>query len=320
MSDRPAGAGSSIGNRVVVIGDVMTDVVTRPVGPPCPGTDTTATIACVPGGAGANVAHWLASFGATVTFVGAVGDDAAGRDAVRVLSDAGVDVQVTRVDEPTGTVVVLVDPADGERTFLSDQGANARLTAAPLPPDTAHLHISGYVVHAPSNRAVARAAIDDARRAAVTVSVDAASEAPLRQMGAGLFFEAIAGVDLLVVTLDECDALVGTRDPDAAIARLLPHVPTVVVKCGGAGVRAAGRAGTATCPAAPPAGPVVDRTGAGDAFMAALLAARMGGQPMEAAMAAGCRAAATAVATAGARPPAHPADAPSRHERPEPAT
>ncbi len=48
--------------------------------------------------------------------------------------------------------------------------------------------------------------------------------------------------------------------------------------------------------------PVVDTTGAGDAFAAGLLAARLAGAGPAAALAAGCEVAARAVARPGARP------------------
>jgi ribokinase len=47
---------------------------------------------------------------------------------------------------------------------------------------------------------------------------------------------------------------------------------------------------------------VLDSTGAGDAFAAGLIAARVSGAAPKEALAAGCRLAAQAVATPGARP------------------
>jgi sugar/nucleoside kinase (ribokinase family) len=59
--------------RLLVIGDVMTDVIVRPEGPLANGSDRRARIAFRPGGSAANQAAWLASFGAKVDFVARVG-------------------------------------------------------------------------------------------------------------------------------------------------------------------------------------------------------------------------------------------------------
>ena len=59
--------------RILVIGDVMTDVIVRPEGPLARGSDRRASIAFKPGGSAANQAAWLASFGVEVDFVGRVG-------------------------------------------------------------------------------------------------------------------------------------------------------------------------------------------------------------------------------------------------------
>ena len=49
--------------RVVVVGDVMSDVVATLTGPVAHGSDTPAAIVQHGGGAGANVAAWLARAG-----------------------------------------------------------------------------------------------------------------------------------------------------------------------------------------------------------------------------------------------------------------
>ena len=57
------------------------------------------------------------------------------------------------------------------------------------------------------------------------------------------------------------------------------------------------------CACPPRRRPRVDTTGAGDAFAAGLLAARLAAPAPAEALAAGCALAARAVVTAGARPP-----------------
>jgi sugar/nucleoside kinase (ribokinase family) len=112
---------------VVVLGDLMVDVVARMSAPLAVGSDTPAQVRARPGGAGANVASWLAVAGVPVTLVARAGDDAAGRGAVERLRGHGVTASVALdQDRPTGTCVVLVAPG-GERSMLPDPGANAAL-------------------------------------------------------------------------------------------------------------------------------------------------------------------------------------------------
>ncbi|MCB0880821.1 MAG: hypothetical protein KDC33_01195 [Thermoleophilia bacterium] len=290
--------------RTVVLGDVMTDVIARHHAPIAWGSDAPATVEHRSGGAGSNVAHWMAAHGVPVTLVVSVGDDAGGRAAVEELEGAGVDVQATVVpDLATGCIVALVD-ARGERTFLSDQGANARMSAPRLPADAGHLHVSGYAVHNAGNREMVREAIATARAAGLTASVDPASVQPLFATGPRTFLDVVRGVTMLVVTVDEAELLVGTRDPARATDALGEHADEVVLKLGRAGAVYCGNGVEVHLPAVEPPGPVIDSTGAGDAFLAALLAARARGAGPTAAVEAGCRAGALAATRVGARPPA----------------
>lgn len=118
--------------RVLVVGDVIDDLLVRPHRPIRPATDTPATITPSPGGSGANAAVWLARAGVRVRFVGRVGAADLARHA-GLLRAAGVEpVLVPDPRRPTGSIVVLLDP-DGERTMLTDRGANLGLRAADLP-------------------------------------------------------------------------------------------------------------------------------------------------------------------------------------------
>ncbi len=110
--------------RIVVLGDLVTDVVVSVREEIAPGSDASSSITTAGGGSGANVAAWLADSGADVVFVGAVGADPEGVMRVDELHELGVAVQVRRVSgAQTGTVVVIVTP-DGQRTMLPDRGAN----------------------------------------------------------------------------------------------------------------------------------------------------------------------------------------------------
>lgn len=288
---------------VVVLGDVMTDVVARVDRPLAPASDTPAAIRMRRGGSAANTAAWLGHLGVPVTFLGCVGDDAAGSDAAAALRAAGVEpaLYVAPDGVATGACVVLIDAA-GERTMLPDAGANALLPERPLP-GGAHLHVSGYSLLRAGSRPAARAALLAARDAGMTTSVDPASAAPLAEVGAAAFRDLVRGATTIVVTPDEAEVLTGARDPDAVVLELLRDHAEVVLKLGGDGARwASAEGGHAAVPAAPPDGPVVDHTGAGDAFTAAWLAARRAGRMPDAALAAACALAARVVTRQGARP------------------
>jgi ribokinase len=256
---------------LVVLGDLMVDVVTRTSGPLARGSDTPAQITVQGGGSAANVAAWAAWLGTPVALVCRVGDDERGRAAIAALR--GVDVRAAVDPErPTGTCVVLVEPG-GERTMLPDPGANdGPLAEIPL---GEHLHVVGYALLRDGPRPGALAAIERARAAGMTVSVDPSSWALMRR-------GAIPDVDLLL--------------PNEEEARLLPPGAGMVVKLGSGGARW----GDVHVTAEPVE--VVDTTGAGDAFAAGFLTARLGGAAPRDALAEGCRVAARAVAQVGARP------------------
>ncbi|MFI6263921.1 carbohydrate kinase family protein [Micromonospora sp. NPDC051006] len=292
--------------RVVIVGDILTDVVAVLAGPLATGSDTSAEIRFSGGGQAANTAAWIAAQGAPVTLVGAVGDDAAGRDRVAELADAGVDCAVQRVaGEVTGTVIVLA--GDDERSMISQRGANLRLTAEHVEealaavPDAGHLHLSAYTLLDAGSRGAGLRALAAARERGLSTSVDAASAAPLRRVGAAAFLAWVRDVDLLLVNADEATVLAGGLDPAAQARALSATARRVVVKRGAAGAVWVDRAATVSvAPARRVA--VVDVTGAGDAFAAGLLTAWLGGADPRAALARAGDLGALAVSTVGARP------------------
>lgn len=292
-------------SRVLVVGDLITDVVAVLGGPLATGSDTPATIRVTGGGQAANTAAWLAAEGVPVTMVGAVGDDDAGRDRVAELERIGVDCAVERhAGCPTGTVIVLT--GDGERTMITERGANLLLTARHVEaavagaPDARHLHLSAYSLLDAASREAGLRALAVARERGLTTSVDAASAAPLRRLGAGAFLSWVRGIDLLLVNADEAAVLAGGRDPAAQARALAAATRQVVVKCGAAGAVWADQATVSVAPArrVRPA----DVTGAGDAFAAGLLAAWLHGAEPRTALERAGELGARAVSTVGARP------------------
>ncbi|MFC6013226.1 ribokinase [Nocardia lasii] len=111
--------------RVVVLGSVNMDLVTRVGRRPAPGETVMGTeFVTVPGGKGANQAVAAARSGAQVRFVGAVGADGFGVELTATLVAAGVDVGLLRrVDGASGVASIVVD-AGGENSIIVVAGAN----------------------------------------------------------------------------------------------------------------------------------------------------------------------------------------------------
>jgi sugar/nucleoside kinase (ribokinase family) len=287
-----------------VVGEIMIDVLAHTSSAPAPGSDAPAVISDEDGGSGANLAAWLADLGVPVELVARVGDDARGATALGVLDAAGVTVRVARdPGRATGRCVVIVTP-DGERTMFPDPGANERLAVSDLDGLAwragDHLHVSGYSLLREGSREAALAALERARAGALTVSIDASSEALLLAIGPETFLSWLAPGDLLLANADEAAALTGQSEPHEALRALTERDLLVVVKRGPDGAVVGSGEQRWSTPAAPAENR--DTTGAGDAFAAGFLASWTRGADIEEALRLATRVAARAVSLQGGRP------------------
>lgn len=117
--------------RIVVVGSINMDLVTQAPRFVGPGeTILGERFLTVPGGKGANQAVAAARLGAEVTLVGATGDDAFGRQLRDGLAHERIDLRhVAQLrDCASGTASITV--ADGENQIIVVPAANARVTPA----------------------------------------------------------------------------------------------------------------------------------------------------------------------------------------------
>lgn len=289
---------------VVVVGDVMVDVVVRPVGPWAPNSDTPSAVDIAPGGSAANQAVALARAGARAHLVASVGDDPLGQAAAAALAGSGVDVHLSIVSGvSTGVVVAMVSPS-GQRSMFTDRGANLALAPSSLPQPLfrpgRHLHLSGYVLLDDANRAAGLAAWRLAGEVGMTRSVDSSSAGPLAGVGGDAFLEWTAGADLIFCNLDEGEVLSGRQGHEDVLGYLSLRCGQVVLTLGEQGALFSAGGGTRVHQRAQ-ARHVADTTGAGDAHTGTFLSYYLAGQGPEPALAAAARAAAAAVERAGAR-------------------
>ena len=255
---------------LAVVGDLVEDVVVWPDGPVRTGTDTPARVFHSRGGSAANVAVAAAALVPT-RWLGCVGPDPLGDRLLVELQDAGVEVRAQRRGR-TGTIVVLVDP-DGERTFLPDRGAAGELDAVdPAELDgVAVLHVPAYGLLGGRTATSVHALLDTAAARGVAVSLDASSWAVLRAYGLEAYRELVLRVRpvVLFANADEARELdLRTRPLEGVrVVRKDGPRPTTVVEADGTRLQV---------PVEPVDG-VRDSTGAGDAFAAGWLSARMEG-------------------------------------------
>ncbi len=235
---------------VTVIGDALLDVRVRPSGEVRFGANVPAAITTAPGGQGANIAVRLARRGVPVSLVCGLADDTAGAMARSELDDAGV--RVLPIPVPTtGTVVILGDPG-GERTMMSQRASFAgRLDRLEPAANPAWLIVSGYLLLEPDAAGLGDVLPDGARRVLAGCAVPADLLSAWRSTAAAI------APDLIVVNREEA------RDLELAESD-----GVVLTDAGGATARIGGVSAEATVV---PGDPVVDTTGAGDAFIAALV-------------------------------------------------
>jgi sugar/nucleoside kinase (ribokinase family) len=271
---------------ILVVGDVMDDLVVRPLGRIVPRSDTPADMERHPGGSGANTAAWLGHLGAKVRFAGRVGLADLRRHAT-ALERCGVDARLTgdpRIS--TGRIVVLTH----DRSMFTDRGANLALGADDLPDElldgVTFIHVSGYAL---LEKATRTAVLDLVARSGVPWSVDPASAAFVRDTG---FLSWTKGATICFPNEDEADVLE---------QGLLDAYEVLVLKRGSRGAQVL-RSGAEPVEVPNQPATEIDPTGAGDAFAAGYLAAMMRGAGDAACATAGVAAAAEAVGRAGARP------------------
>ncbi len=289
--------------KVLVVGDVMTDVVVKPEGPIAVGADTRAAIRVLPGGSGANQACWLAREGVETRFAGRVGTADLPREKI-LFAEYGVDARLgADATLPTGTLITLLSPQ--ERSFLTDRAANLNLCSDDLPEALLDgvdlLHVSAYALFEAGPRGAVLHLLAEAARRRIPVSVDPASYSFLAEAGPERFIEWTRGARFLFPNEDEAATLSGVEEPDAQLDFLTRLYPIAAIKRGAAGAIAGNSDGGRWSVSALPVD-VVDTSGAGDAFLGGFLGAYLKGEGIELALARGVALGAQSVTTVGARP------------------
>jgi ribokinase len=287
---------------IVVLGDCMLDIVMHTDAPVQQSSHCFAQASVSAGGSAANFAVWAARLGADVGLIAKVGDDVLGRSLLYDLEQEGVASGVVAGEQTTGLTLALVDQSGGW-TMLAARGATSALSVDDLDwtlLDRADLlHVTAYSFFEDAPREAALAAMKHVKKRGKLLSLDPSARSYLQRLGAEDFFAMAREVDIFFPNLDEGRVLTGEDQPQRVMDALLQHFPVVTLKMGADGALA----GTGDAIVHHPgfAVPVVDATGAGDAFAAAFVVTWLAHHDLSAALREGNRTAAGVVQVAGAR-------------------
>lgn len=230
-----------------------------------------------PGGKGSNQAIAARRLGGRVRFVGCVGNDRFGDQALDLWKAERVDAgAVRRVEAHTGLAFIVVGDS-GANAITVDPGANSHLR--PEDVESAREAIRGcgtLLTQLEIPPAAASAAAKLAAESGGTVILN-----PAPAVGASDLD--LSSVDIITPNEPEFEVLSGTTSIEQGSRALLSRGPeTVIVTLGERGAHVTTKDDSYRVPA--PWVKSVDATGAGDAFNGALAVALAEGEPIRAAV------------------------------------
>jgi fructokinase len=265
---------------IIALGELLIDFV-----PTVSGVTLTEAPAFVkaPGGAPANVAVGLARLGVASGFMGQVGDDAFGHYLAQTLRENGVDVSSLCFSAEARTALAFVSlRADGEREFMFYRHPSADMLYRPEDVDVEAIraakvfHFGSISLIGEPSRSATLCAVNVAREAGLLVSYDPNLRLSLWPDAEAARAGIMLGWTLAhVVKISEEElAFLAGEDlaglPPAVRRLWHPDLQLLVITRGASGCRYITESFTNDVPGFPVQ--AVDTTGAGDGFVAGLLA------------------------------------------------
>jgi sugar/nucleoside kinase (ribokinase family) len=265
---------------LLVFGDLNIDMIGRVDAWPTPGGECLCPqleLHC--GGVGANCALAIAPWGVNVRLLGCVGRDRFGDVLIEKLRKTGVDIRGVQRSARSLTGILYINVTrDGQRTFFGSRGANQFMgpphVAAGWLLAPAAAHLVGYSFLNPGPEKMARLILREFHARGKRVSLDVGME-PCKRIPKKII-GLLPRIDLLFVSSQEAVMLTGKSNPRESFLRLeRAGAREIVMKMGKRGCLISEGGILREVPSF--AVHAVDSTGAGDAFTAAFLQARLGG-------------------------------------------
>ena len=233
----------------------------------------------VAGGSAANTITGTATFGMESAFIGKVGDDDLGHLFKSDQAQCGIKSILLKGKQSSGRAMVFVTAPNAERTFAVYLGAALELVPEDLQPEWFegydYFHIEGYLVQ---NQATVRRAVELAKAAGCTISIDMASYNVVESNRTFLHDIIEKYVDIVFANETEAEAYTGLQ-PREALDEIAHQCRIAIVKVGkdGSMVRSGDEYQYIK---AWPAN-TIDATGAGDNYAAGFLYAHSLGMPLK---------------------------------------
>ncbi|GIO11207.1 ribokinase [Cohnella xylanilytica] len=281
---------------VLVVGSLNMDIVTRAPKFPLRGeTILGEEVRFVPGGKGANQAVAAARLGAAAVMLGAVGEDRFGEELTASLEGSGVRTGRLLVKPGTATGIASITLTPFDNNIVVVPGANGRLTRRDIEAAVDEFAAAAVVLlqlEIPLD-AVVRAS-ELAREHGVPVVLNPAPACELPP-------ELLANATYITPNRTELAALTGEEELEPAVDKLLAMGPEYAIVTLGSEGAAWKRRGEPLRQAEAYRVPVVDTTGAGDAFNGGLASALVRGLSVEESLRFAMKTAALAVTRFGAQ-------------------
>jgi sugar/nucleoside kinase (ribokinase family) len=272
--------------QVSIIGNINADIIARPVSAlPAPGTEQALdSIEFRVGGAGAIAALCLAALGIRTELLGCVGSDPLGRVLLDELAQAGVPLDAVAVGGATG-ICIATEAAERDRSFLIAPGSVSEFSFSQVPElaiCSRQVLVCGYFLIPALRDGGAARLLRQVRSRGGQTLLDTGWDPDGWPLAAKQeVLELLPWVSVFAPNESEAMAITG-EDSAQNAARALQQRSGgwCIVKRGAHGSLAVGPEGAEFAVAAPEVN-VLDTTGAGDAFNAGIVRARLEDLPWE---------------------------------------
>ncbi|WP_137791231.1 aminoimidazole riboside kinase [Bacillus sp. E(2018)] len=257
---------------VISLGEALVDFI--------PTDETNTTYQKSPGGAPANVAVGVARLGSASTFLGKVGDDVLGSFMIETLKSYGVNAfHVYKTEEVrTGAVFVTLDP-NGERSFdfyinpSADRFLEEKDVQPSLFKEHKILHFGSISLIGEPSKSATEKAVRLAKENGMWVSYDPNLRLSLWKTPAQAretILSMLKHADIVKISEEELEFITGLKKVEEGIKVLQEYdIPLLFITLGDDGSYVVTKEGGEYIPAKRVSS--VDTTGAGDAYVAAVL-------------------------------------------------